>query len=94
MSSIWAQLSYHLRRIVRRIGTLRMTGSDVTGRNVTESDVSHVTGNDVSHMSGSLFCACATGSCTLSALVEPFDRKWPDRKYVLRMTGFSPAFFS
>ena len=54
-----------------------MTGSDVTGRDVTESDVSHVTGNDVSHMSGSLFCACATGSCTLSALVEPFDRKWP-----------------
>ena len=30
---------------MRRIGPLRMTGSDMTG-------------NDISHMSGSMFCAC------------------------------------
>jgi hypothetical protein len=27
-------------------------------------------------LSGSMFCACATGSCAISALVGPFDRKW------------------
>ena len=57
MSSIWAQRSKHLRWIVRWIGPLRKTGSDVTG-----SDVSHVSGSDMSHMSGSMFCACAIGS--------------------------------
>ena len=38
----------------------------------------------------------------ISAIVRPFDRKWPihmtvsgpDRKYVLRVPGFSPALFS
>jgi len=25
---------------------------------------------------GSVFCACATGSCAISALVGPFHRKW------------------
>jgi len=34
-----------------------------------------LTGSDVSHMSGtgSMFCACTTGSCAISA---SFDRKW------------------
>jgi hypothetical protein len=52
-------------------------------------------------LSGRMFCACATGSCAISTLVGPFDRKWrshvtgsdvshvtgsnPVRKYVLRM---------
>jgi hypothetical protein len=27
-------------------------------------------------LSGSMFCACATGSGAISALVGPFDRKW------------------
>ena len=39
-SSIWAQLTSYLRWIVRWIGPLRMTGSDVS--QVTGSDVSHV----------------------------------------------------
>ena len=42
-SSIWVHLSYHLRGIVRGIGPLRMT----------ESDVSHVTGSNVNHVTGS-----------------------------------------
>jgi hypothetical protein len=41
-SSIWGQLSYYLRWIVRWIGTLRMTGCDVNG-----SDVSHVPYSEV-----------------------------------------------
>ena len=44
-----------------RIGPLRMTGSDVS--HVTVSDVSHVTGT------GSVFCACATGSCAIVSVV-------------------------
>ena len=57
-------------------------------------------------MSGSIVCACATGSCTISAPVEPFSLEitvtWPeetpsesgpDRKYVLRMPGFPRVFF-
>jgi hypothetical protein len=39
-SSIWGQLSYYLWWIVRWIGPLRMTGSDVSY--VTGSDISHV----------------------------------------------------
>ena len=27
-------------------------------------------------LSGSVFCACTTGNCAISALVWPFDRKW------------------
>jgi hypothetical protein len=43
---------------------------------------------------GSVFCACATGSCAISALVRPFDQKWrqitcPVRKYVLRSCAIS-----
>ena len=45
------------------------TGSDVTG-----SDLSHVT--EMS-MSGSMFCACAIGSCAISALVGTCDWKCP-----------------
>ena len=30
-------------------------------------------------MSGSMFCASATGSCAISALVGPLDRKWQSR---------------
>ena len=55
-------------------------------------------------MSGSMFYACATGSCAISVLVGHFHRKWrqsrdrpeeasPDRKYVLRMPGFFHAPF-
>ena len=52
-------------------------------------------------LSGSSFFACATGSCAISALVGPFDRKLqshvtgsdPDRKYVLPVPGFPPRFF-
>jgi hypothetical protein len=49
------------------------TGSDVS--HVTGSDASHVAGIDVSHVIESMICACATGSCTISALVRTFDRK-------------------
>ena len=58
-------------------------------------------------LSGSMFCAYATGSCPISALVGPFDRKWRqsrDRKRpcpVLSLTESMfcacpafPAFFS
>jgi hypothetical protein len=44
-----------------------MTGSDMTGSDMTGSDVSHIT--------GSMFCACATGSCPISALVGHFNLK-------------------
>jgi len=49
------------------------TGSLVTG--------SHMTGSDSrdrkwhQSLSGSMFCACATGSCDISALMGPF---WPE----------------
>ena len=33
---------------------------------------SDLTGSDVSHVSGSMFCAWATGSGAISALVGPF----------------------
>ena len=39
--------------IVRWIGPLRMTGSDVTGSDMNGSDVSHVTESDISHVIGS-----------------------------------------
>jgi hypothetical protein len=39
---------------------------------MTGSHVSHVTGA----LSGSMFCACTTGSCVISALVGPFHQKW------------------
>ena len=35
----------------------------------TGSDVSHVTGSDVSHVTGSMFCAGATGSGAMYAIV-------------------------
>ena len=41
LSNIWGRTKSYLRWIVRWIGPLRMTGSDMT-----ESDVSHVTGSD------------------------------------------------
>ena len=44
-SSMWVQLRSYLQRIVRRIGPLRMIGSDVSG-----SVVSHMTGSDASHV--------------------------------------------
>jgi hypothetical protein len=57
-------------------------------------------------LSGSMFCACATGNGTISALVGPFDRKWqshvtgsvPVRKrswpeVCPAHAPFSPAFF-
>ena len=49
---------------------------------VTWPEVTSVTWPEVT-LSGSMFCVCATGSCHISALVGPFDRKWhqsPDRK--------------
>ena len=57
-----------------------------TGSHVTGSDVSHVTGSSPDRKwrqsPGSMFCACATGSCAISAVVGP--RKWRqsrDRKW-------------
>jgi hypothetical protein len=32
-------------------------------------------------LSGSMFCACATGSCAISALVGSFDLKWQSRDW-------------
>ena len=48
-------------------------------------------------MSGSMFCACATGSCTISALVGPFSpevTKSRDRKRPCPALPFSRTFFS
>jgi hypothetical protein len=44
--------------------------------------------------SGSMFCACATGSCAISTLLGPFDRKWPWPEAVLIGSRFCacPAF--
>ena len=51
------------------------TGSHVTASHVTGSDVSHVTGSLVTGaLSGSMFCACGTGSCTISIVVGAFYR--------------------
>jgi len=83
-SSIWGQLKSYL----RWIGPLRMTGSGVTG-----SDVSHMTGSDVS-LSGSVLCACATASCAISALVGPFDRKRPCPEVALTGSRFCAFFLS
>ena len=58
-------------------------------------------------LTGSMLCAaCATGSCAISTLVGPFDRKWqshvtgrgsvrkcPWPEDVLRMPGFFPHLF-
>ena len=37
-------------------------------------------------LSGSRFCACSTGSCTISTLAGPFDRKWQSH-----VTGSGPV---
>ena len=37
-------------------------------------------------LSGSMFCACATGSCAIYTLVGPFDRKWQSH-----VTGRGPV---
>ena len=50
---------------------------------------------------GSMFCACATGSCAISVLVGPFDRKWQSHVTERALTGsmfcafpaFSRVFF-
>ena len=57
------------------MGTAQVTFAVERCGGATGSDVSHVTGSGVSHMTGSMICACATGSCTISALVGTFDRK-------------------
>jgi hypothetical protein len=46
-------------------------------------------------LSGSRFCACSTGSCTISTLAGPFDRKWPCPEAVMTGSRFCacPAFF-
>jgi hypothetical protein len=43
------------------------TVSNVTWLEVTSPEVTSVTGTR------SMFCACATGNCAISALVGPFD---------------------
>ena len=47
---------------------------------------SHVAGSDVSHVPGSMFCAYATVSCAISAIVGLFDRKWQSH-----VTGRDPV---
>jgi len=54
-SSIWVQLSYHLRRCCEVL-------PEITWPEET--------------LAGSMFCACATGSCVISAVIWPFHRKW------------------
>ena len=58
------------------------TGSHVTGSYMSGSDVSHVTESkhQSGALSGSMFCACATESCAISAPVGPFDRKWRESR--------------
>jgi hypothetical protein len=59
------------------------------------SDVTSVTGI------GSMLCTCATGSCAISVLVGPFDRKWQSHVTERALTGsmfcafpaFSRVFF-
>jgi hypothetical protein len=64
MSSIWGRTKSHLRWCC-----------EVVLPEVTWPEVTSVTWPEVT-MSGSMFCACATGNCAISALVGPFDRKW------------------
>jgi hypothetical protein len=42
---------------------------------LTWPEVTSVTWPEM-NLSGSMFCACATGSCAIPALMGPFDRKW------------------
>ena len=93
LSSIWAQLKSYLRWSYRK-------SRDRKWRDW--KDVSHVTGSDVSNQNRKYVLRMRNGSGAISALVEHFDRKWPeealsgsgpDRKYALRMPGFFPRFF-
>ena len=72
------------------------TGSHVTGSYMSGSDVSHVTESkhQSGALSGSMFCACATESCAISAPVGLFDRKWRqsrDRKKLWPEVGSAHA---
>ena len=45
---------------------------------------------------GSMLCACATGTCAISALVGPFHRKWQSHvtgRFPVRSYYFFPYFF-
>ena len=60
----------------RKLRNIRPSGAFLTG-----SDVSYVTGA----LSGRMFCACATGSCAISALIGHF---WSEVSHV---TGRGPV---
>jgi hypothetical protein len=107
LSSIWAQLKSHLPWFCAVV-VLEVTWPEVTWPEVlsVRSQSRDRKWRQSCDMSRRMFCACATVSCAISALVGPFDRKWqshvigralsgsgPDRKYVLRMPVFPPCFF-
>jgi hypothetical protein len=52
---------------------LQFTKPGANPRRIGEVEV---TWPEVTSVTGSMFCACATGSCVISAMVGPFDRKW------------------
>jgi hypothetical protein len=68
ISSIWVRTKSYLRRCCEVL-------PEVTLQEVTWPEVTSVTRPEVT-LSGSMICPCATGSCTIPALVGSFDRKW------------------
>ena len=69
VSSIWGRTKSYLR------GSNGVQ-PEVTQPEVTWPEVTWLMSLPEVTMSGSILCACATGSCAISALVGPFDRKW------------------
>jgi hypothetical protein len=88
LSSIWAQLKSYLRWSYRK-------SRDRKWRDW--KDVSHVTGSDVSHQNRKYVLRMRNRKWRN---IRPSGTFWPevtgsgpDRKYALRMPGFSPRFF-
>jgi hypothetical protein len=85
-SSIWARTKSYL----RGIGPLCMLDQKWRDRKWPE-----ITWPEEA-MIGSMFCACATGSCAISSLVGFFDRKWQSHvteRGPVRSYDFFPYFF-
>jgi hypothetical protein len=112
--------SFLTRGVVYGDGQSRICGGSCGGSNhcawpkVTWPEVTSVTWPELTSvtwpeltLSGNMFCAKATGSCAISALMGPYDRKWqshvtgrgPVRKWSWPEVGsaharlFPPRFF-
>jgi hypothetical protein len=91
--------SFLTRGVVYGDGQSRICGGSCGGSNhcawpkVTWPEVTSVTWPELTSvtwpeltLSGNMFCAKATGSCAISALMGPYDRKWQSH-----VTGRGPV---